>query len=336
MLPYGRTHKDEQAGLKLFALGYCCHHSELLSIDLQRMPEKVIIITGASTGFGSTAANLLAHAGHIVYAGVRKFETEAIAAAASFSKENHLQLRTVFLDITDTIEVNEAVARVIDECGRIDVVIHNAGHGAMGPAEAFTETQLMQYFDINVLGAHRLNRAALPYMRKASQGLLVWTSSSSVRGGTPPFMGPYFAAKSAMDSLAVSYAGELARWGIETSIVVPGAFPKGTNHFASMSKPADQSRAAEYMEGPYRHTMDQIVTQLGQLFPPHADASEVAKEIARVVDMPHGERPYRTHVDPSHDGSEVVSNVHDRIRSEMLRRIGLEDLLKPASDTTSG
>lgn len=295
------------------------------------MAEKIIIVTGASTGFGLTAARLLAQEGHVVYAGVRKFETEAIAAAASFSRENNVRLRSVFLDITKTSELNEAVTQIINECGRIDVIIHNAGHGALGPAEAFTEAQLMEYFNINVLGAHRLNRAALPYMRKAGQGLLMWTSSSSVKGGTPPFMGPYFAAKAAMDSLAVSYAGELARWGIETTIIVPGAFPKGTNHFASMDRPADKALAAEYLEGPYKHILNQIVAQLAHLFPPDADASEVAKTMVRIVDMPHGQRPYRTHIDPSHDGSEVVSNVHDRVRSEMLRRIGLEDLLKPGS-----
>jgi NAD(P)-dependent dehydrogenase (short-subunit alcohol dehydrogenase family) len=57
-------------------------------------------------------------------------------------------------------------------------------------------------------------------------------SSSSVAGGTPPYLLPYFAAKAGMDALAVLYARELARWGIETSIIVPGAFTKGTNHFA--------------------------------------------------------------------------------------------------------
>jgi NAD(P)-dependent dehydrogenase (short-subunit alcohol dehydrogenase family) len=57
---------------------------------------------------------------------------------------------------------------------------------------------------------------------------------------TPPYLSPYFAAKAAMDSLAVSYAGEVARWGIETSIIVPGAFTKGTNHFAHSGRPADE------------------------------------------------------------------------------------------------
>ena len=75
-----------------------------------------------------------------------------------------------------------------------------------------------------------MNRAALPAMRARGRGLIVWVGSSSTRGGTPPFLGPYFAAKAAMDALAVSYAAELAPWGIETTIMVPGAFTSGTNH----------------------------------------------------------------------------------------------------------
>src|SRR5258708_28408863 len=88
-------------------------------------------------------------------------------------------------------------------------------------------------------------------LRKQGGGLGVWVSSRRARGGTPPYLSPYFAAKAAMDSLAVSYAGELARWGIETAIIVPGAFTKGTNHFAHSGSPADKARAAEYDEGPY-------------------------------------------------------------------------------------
>jgi NAD(P)-dependent dehydrogenase (short-subunit alcohol dehydrogenase family) len=78
-----------------------------------------------------------------------------------------------------------------------------------------------------------------------AKGLVVWVSSSSTRGGTPPYLAPYFAAKAAMDSLAVSYASELARWGIETSIIVPGAFTSGTNHFKNAGSPNDKARAAE-------------------------------------------------------------------------------------------
>ena len=78
----------------------------------------------------------------------------------------------------------------------------------------------------------------------------MWISSSSSAGGTPPYLAPYFAAKAAMDALAVAYARELTRWGIETSIIVPGAFTSGTNHFARAGAPADQTVTDEYEAGP--------------------------------------------------------------------------------------
>ena len=76
-----------------------------------------------------------------------------------------------------------------------------------------------------MLSTQRVNRAALPHLRKQKKGLVVWVGSTSTRGGTPPYLAPYFAAKAAMDALAVSYAAELNRWGIETSIIVPGPSP---------------------------------------------------------------------------------------------------------------
>jgi NAD(P)-dependent dehydrogenase (short-subunit alcohol dehydrogenase family) len=121
-----------------------------------------------------------------------------------------------------------------------------------GPAEAFTPEQFAELYDINVLSTQRVNRSALPQLRKQGRGLLVWVSSSSVAGGTPPYLAPYFAAKAGMDALAVQYARELALWGIETSIIVPGAFTSGTNHFAHSGVPADKGRAAEYEVGPYK------------------------------------------------------------------------------------
>jgi hypothetical protein len=132
-----------------------------------------------------------------------------------------------------------------------------------------------------------------------------------------------------MDSLAVSYASELARWGIETSIIVPGAFTRGTNHFAHAGSPPDVARAAEYNNGPYAGVPDQALKGLASLEPVDANASAVADAIVRVVDTPFGKRPFRTHVDPSHDGAEIVNGVADRVRAEMFRRIGLEDLLSP-------
>ena len=293
------------------------------------MSSQTVLITGASSGFGALAARALARAGHIAYAGIRDpngRNAPAVADAAEYAARHGVDLRTVELDITADESV-QAAARTI---GRLDVVVHNAGHMVTGPAEAFTPEQLAALYDVNVLGAQRVNRAVLPQLRAQGRGLLVWVGSTSTRGGTPPYLGPYFAAKAAMDALAVSYAGELARFGIETSIVVPGAFTSGTNHFAHAGSPADTVTVAAYEEK-YAGLMDHVGEALAALTPPTADVNQVADAITTIVDTPHGQRPFRVHIDPSDDGSEVVSAVADRIRSEFLRRIGLADLLTPAT-----
>ncbi|MEG3629634.1 SDR family oxidoreductase [Streptomyces poriticola] len=289
----------------------------------------IVVITGASSGFGALTARALADTGSTVYAGMRQTTTrnaQQVEAASEYSRQYGVDLRPVELDVSSQDSVDAAIGGIVAEHGRIDVLVHNAGHMVTGPSEAFTPEQLAELYDVNVLSTQRVNRAALPSMRKAGRGLVIWVSSTSVKGGTPPYLAPYFAAKAAMDSLAVSYAGELARWGVETSIVVPGVFTSGTNHFAHSGRPADTDVAAAY-ESRYAGLMDQVGEKLAGLTPEGADASLVSAEIARLVALPAGGRPYRVTVDPVDDGSEEVSSVADRVRREFLARIDLADLL---------
>ena len=294
--------------------------------------KNIIVITGASSGFGALAARALALAGHTVYASMRETtgrNAAQVEAVKQFAKENNADLRAIELDVASQESADHAVKAIVEKDGRLDVVIHNAGHMVFGPAEAFTPQQLIQAFDTNVLSTQRVNRAALPQLRKQRKGLVLWVGSSSTRGGTPPYLAPYFAAKAAMDALAVSYAAELTRWGIETSIIVPGAFTSGTNHFAHAGSAADRARQAEYDNGPYAHLGEDIMKGLAATAPADADVNEVAKAIVRVVEMPFGKRPFRVHIDPAQDGAEIVNGVADRIRAEMYRNIGLSDLLAP-------
>jgi NAD(P)-dependent dehydrogenase (short-subunit alcohol dehydrogenase family) len=165
-------------------------------------------------------------------------------------------------------------------------------------------------------------------LRKQGLGLVLWMSSSSARGGTPPYLGPYFASKAAMEALAVSYACELARWGIETSIIVPGSF--NSYHYAHSGRPADAIRAEEYADGPTADISEIALKGLAALAPKDADPQAVVDAIVEVVDTPFGERPFRVHFDPSDDGAVIVNDVADRVRAELLRQIGLADTLKPA------
>jgi NAD(P)-dependent dehydrogenase (short-subunit alcohol dehydrogenase family) len=296
---------------------------------------KVIVITGASSGFGALTARALAAAGHRVYAGMRETSgrnAPQVASLTAFAKEHAYDLRWVEMDVSSQESVEDAVKKILAENSGLDVVVHNAGHMVFGPAEAFTPEQLAELYDVNVLSTQRVNRAVLPTLRKQGEGLIVWVGSTSTRGGTPPYLAPYFAAKAGMDSLAaVSYAGELARFGIETSIIVPGAFTSGTNHFVHAGKPEDEKTLAAYETGPNATLGKEIMDGFARTAPPDADVSAVAEAVVRVVDLPFGKRPFRVHIDPANDGAEVVNGVADRVRTELLRNLGLADLLKPAA-----
>jgi NAD(P)-dependent dehydrogenase (short-subunit alcohol dehydrogenase family) len=297
------------------------------------MTAHTILITGTSSGMGERMAYALAQRGHHVFASMRGIAGKNAAradAARHFAAAESVDLRPLEMDVLDEASVAAAVSDVVRERGGIDVLIHNAGHMVTGPAEAFTTEQCAAMYDVNVLGTQRLNRAALPVMRAAGRGLVVWIGSTSTRGGTPPYLAPYFAAKAAMEAFAVSYAAELAPWGIETSIVVPGIYVSGTNHFAHAERPADEAVLRDYAGGPTRDIPERIRAGQQGVVPVDADVGEVARAVVRVVEAPFGERPFRVTVDPVDGGSDVVSMVADRVRSEMFRRIGMGDLLKPA------
>ena len=274
---------------------------------------QIALVTGASSGFGRMIANALADAGHTVYASMRGLSgknAHQVSEFGTYSQDHGVDLRAIELDVQSEGSAATAVSRIIAEHGRLDVLVHNAGHMVNGPSEAFTPEQLAELHDINVLGCQRVNRAALPHMRRAGRGLLVWIGSSSVVGGVPPLLGPYFAAKAGMDALAVAYARELAPLGIESSIVVPGAFTTGTNHFANAGDPADTASAADYARSWPDGFADRMKDALAGTVPDDAD--------------------------PASDGASVAYAVIDRVREQFLDRLGFGDLRHPAGTAGLG
>ena len=109
--------------------------------------KNIIVITGASSGFGALAARALAMAGHTVYASMRETtgrNTAQVEAARQFATENGVDLRTIELDVASQESADQAIKTIVEKDGRLDVVIHNAGHMVFGAAEAFTPEQLLQ------------------------------------------------------------------------------------------------------------------------------------------------------------------------------------------------
>ncbi|GHC81448.1 hypothetical protein GCM10007079_21440 [Nocardiopsis terrae] len=188
-----------------------------------------VLVTGASTGIGRLSAQTLAGAGHTVHASMpdtTDHNAENAAAARRHAQDNEVDLRIADLDVTRQGPADSAMNTVITAHGRVDVVVHNVGHGALGPAEAFTPGRLVGPFDRNLIGAHRVNRAALPRMRHSRSGPLVCVGSTTSRV-VHPVLGPYCAVKTAFETLAPAARFEVARYGIEPVTVMPGPVTEG-------------------------------------------------------------------------------------------------------------
>ncbi|QWU15265.1 NADP-dependent 3-hydroxy acid dehydrogenase YdfG [Paenibacillus sophorae] len=290
-----------------------------------------ILVTGASSGIGNLSAKALAKQGHTVYASMRKINSRNKDKAEDiiqFATANNARIIPVEMDILSQESVNTAVQTIIEQQGKIDVVVHNAGHLVVGVAEAFSTEEMAAVYDTNVLGTQRVNRAVLPYMRKAKDGLLVWVSSTTVKGAFPPFMGPYVAAKAAMDNLALTMSYEIAPLGIETAFIIPGAFTQGTAHFPNAGTPSDKETVNAYAE--VSELSKELDARLSGLIPADAHPQAVAEAIVNVVGTPKGQRPFRTVIDFIGDGAEEVTDLSEKLRIEFMKRIGLDAMLTPA------
>ncbi|RBQ16817.1 oxidoreductase [Spongiactinospora rosea] len=290
----------------------------------------VILITGAATGIGNLAARSLAAAGHTVYASMRDVAGRNAGHAEDLlghALREGLDLRVVELDVTSDPSAEAAVRTVIGEAGRLDTVVHNAGHLNVGYVEAFTPEDVQHLFDINAIGIQRVNRAVLPHMRERRSGTLLYVGSTT-SVVVPPFLGPYVASKFAADALAQVTAYEVGQFGIETTIVMPGPFTQGTDHFRNASRATDQERSRAYAH------LDPMVARneeaTAALFTPGVDAHPraVAEEITRILALPRGARPFRTVVDFTEAGVEEVNELARRAQERFITRMGFGELLR--------
>ena len=290
-----------------------------------------VLITGAATGIGNLTARALAVDGHRVFATMRHPDGANAAHATELrdlANRDGLRLQVVELDVLSEMSVTAAVRSVLQKEGALDVVVHNAGHLALGYSEAFTAAEIARLFDTNVLGMHRVNRAVLPHMRDRRSGTLVYIGSTTTVD-VPPFMAPYVASKAAFDALAQTTAYEVNQFGIETTIVMPGAFTRGTDHFPNASHPSDAKVIAAYA------ALDEMVQHYGEaterLFNgADADPAAVAAEVSRLLTLPAGQKPFRTVVDfTGAKVSEVNARVWDE-QQDFITRMGMGDLLQIA------
>ncbi|MDY0095094.1 MAG: SDR family oxidoreductase, partial [Candidatus Vecturithrix sp.] len=188
---------------------------------------QIILVTGSNSGFGRRIVQTLAKNGCTVFASMRNTQGKNAKAARElelWAQQEHVHVRVLELDVTDDVSVTQSVTHMIEQAGRIDVVVNNAGVACSGVIEAFTIAQATALFGVNVFGLLRLNKAVLPFMRRQRSGLLIHISSVFGRLSMP-FSGLYSASKFAVEGLVEAYQYELRSLGIEAVLIEPGPFP---------------------------------------------------------------------------------------------------------------
>jgi len=284
--------------------------------------EEVVLVTGCSSGFGRLSVESLARKGYRVFASMRESAGRNATARDQLSelaRRERLSLKVIELDVTDEGSVNSAVEGVIAEAGRIDVLVNNAGFAYWSLTEGFSVEQAQRIFDTNFFGVVRMNRAVLPHMRHRHRGLLVHVSSGAGRGVLPG-MGLYTATKFALEALAETYRYELSQLGVESIIIEPG--PYTTEILAKHEAPRDQYRVAEY--GPLAELPAKVH---GALTTSAADAHEVADLLARLIEMPAGQRPFRTLLGPVVDSFQPLNDLSAQLQQGILTSMGMGHLL---------
>ncbi|MCA6969568.1 oxidoreductase [Pectobacterium carotovorum] len=177
------------------------------------MKSKVILVTGASSGIGEAAALRLKASGHTVYAAARRIER--------MQKLTGADIRVLPLDVTDSVSVQTVVDTIIAECGRIDVVVNNAGYGSYGAVEEVSPEEGRAQFDVNVFGAVRLTQLVLPHMRAQRSGTVINITSMGGKIYTP--LGAwYHGTKFALEAISDCLRLEVEPFGIDVVVIEPG------------------------------------------------------------------------------------------------------------------
>ena len=283
-----------------------------------------ILITGANGGFGNLTVRTLLHHQHRVVATMRNIDSSNRAVARELEA---LGASVLDLDVTIDQSVDSAVSEAISLMDGLDVVINNAGIGVLGIQEQFTIDDFKRLFDINVFGVQRVNRAALPYLRRQGSGLLIHVSSLLGRIAFP-FYGPYNASKWALEALAENYRVELSDFGVDSCLVEPGGYPTGFMH--CLMRPSDHSQNESYgeMANAPAQTFENFEAALASN--PAQNPQDVADAILHLIQTPAGQRPMRTIVDKMGMGSQIepYNQQLAQIHEGLYNAFGMGHMLK--------
>jgi NAD(P)-dependent dehydrogenase (short-subunit alcohol dehydrogenase family) len=231
---------------------------------------EVVLVTGASSGIGEATARQLLDDGYTVYAAARRVEKMKPLEDAGAS--------LLEMDVTDDEQMVAGMRRIIDECGRVDVLVNNAGYGSYGAIEDVPLAEARYQFEVNLFGLARLIQLALPYMRAQRSGRIV--NVSSMGGKIHEALGGwYHATKYAVEGLSDSLRLELEEFGIDVIVIQPGGIKTDWGDIAAdklleASRDSAYSRQAELQARLLRYSESDL---------PLSDPAVVASDISRAV-----------------------------------------------------
>jgi NAD(P)-dependent dehydrogenase (short-subunit alcohol dehydrogenase family) len=231
----------------------------LTSDSKQIEMSKVVLITGGSSGIGKSIGEFLHQKGFAVYGTSRNPD-----------KVVHSIFPLVALDVRDTKSIHLAVAKIIQETGRLDIVINNAGVGITGPLEEIPMEEIKNNFETNFFGPIEVMKAVLPQMRSQQSGLIINITSIAGYMGLP-YRSVYSASKGALELITEALRMEVKPFGIQITNVAPGDF--ATNIASGrFHAPVTTGSAYEKVYGDVLSTMDQ-----------HVDSGSNPNEMAEAV-----------------------------------------------------
>ena len=232
---------------------------------------KVILITGASTGLGESIATYLVQRGYVVYGTSRQ---------AGLSKPFSM----ITMDVTNPESIRLGVKQVLQEAGRLDILINNAGLAIAGPVELLSIDDVQHVFDTNVTGIIRMVQAVLPTMRQQQAGLIINVSSIAAEAGLP-FRGAYCASKAAVDRLTEALRYELASSNVKVCSVQPGGTRTDINK--------NRLRTVIPEGNPYKAAFERTYKLIDQSVNEGIQPVEVSELIERIIGLSQPKPIYR-------------------------------------------
>jgi len=231
--------------------------------------EKIAVITGSSSGIGFETSLALAREGYFTYATMR--DLGKAQEIKKISKDEGLPLKVIELDVDNEQSTENAIKSIIDEKGRVDVLVNNAGWGLWGTAEDVSLDEFREQFETNFFSVVRMIQKIAPVMRKQGSGNIVNISSVAGRIGFPVSTA-YISSKFALEGLSESIRFELGQFGVNVIIIEPGVIK--TKFFDSMrtAKKADEGET-------YRDITLKVITGVKMM----AEMGTPPKEVANVI-----------------------------------------------------